>query len=531
VQFSFVVSKILSFSQLMANKYMESYHPPPPVTAALGGNTATHKGFFWAARTQILLWYMAILLLVFFVSIPAFRQLLTARVEQRVQQYLDEKAAVFKGFLAGKPFDEAHLKPVELNRPQPNQPFQSPATKAELAAFFNDYLVHQIPEDEVYIITFVAGRFYQSSPRGRPAILQPEGQLMQSWATQTLARQGRHASSDREIGHVLYRVEPVVSNGQTLGVLVIAHTTAGEQAEALEAVSVVVIVIAGVLLIAMILAGLAAGRVLSPLRSLGETTRLISESDLSQRLTVTGSGQITELAQSFNDMLDRLQIAFVSQRNFINDAGHELRTPITIIRGHLELMGDDPTEQAETLTIVIDELDRMTRLVDDLILLAKSEQPDFLQLESFDLSLFMADLLTKARALAERNWQLEGNVIGTARLDRQRLTQAVMNLAENATQYTQSSDTIAIGVALRHQTLHLWVRDTGAGIAPNDQTRIFERFARATNSRRRSEGAGLGLAIVQAIIQAHAGQLTLYSQLGAGSTFSMLIPLPSVPED
>jgi signal transduction histidine kinase len=190
-------------------------------------------------------------------------------------------------------------------------------------------------------------------------------------------------------------------------------------------------------------------------------------------------------------------------------------------------MGHDPVEQQETITIVMDELDRMNRLVDDLILLAKSERPDFLQLETVNVEALTQELFSKACALADRHWVLDNVGRGQAVLDRQRITQAIMNLAQNATQYTQPNQTIAIGSAIRSKMVHFWVRDTGEGISLDDQQRIFDRFARAANSRRRSEGAGLGLSIVRAIVEAHHGQIKLRSQLGKGSTFTIMIPLDS----
>ena len=138
-------------------------------------------------------------------------------------------------------------------------------------------------------------------------------------------------------------------------------------------------------LFAVGLAWLIAGRVLAPVRELEETARSITESDLTHRLVVNGDDELARLAATFNAMLDRVEGAFRSQRQFIDDAGHELRTPITVIRGHLELLGDDPTERAEVRTIVIDELDRMSRMVNDLLLLARAERPDFLRLAEVDI--------------------------------------------------------------------------------------------------------------------------------------------------
>jgi signal transduction histidine kinase len=227
-------------------------------------------------------------------------------------------------------------------------------------------------------------------------------------------------------------------------------------------------------------------------------------------------------------MMDRLEATFTTQRNFINDAGHELRTPITIIRGHLELMdNDNPEEVEETATLVIDELDRMSRFVEDLILLAKAERPDFLHLETVDVSSLSLELFLKAQALAERNWCLDKTAQGKIVVDRQRLTQAVMNLAQNATQHTKTTDTIAIGSSIIQGKVKFWVRDTGEGITYTDQERIFDRFARAANSRRRSEGAGLGLSIVKAIAEAHNGEVTLHSQPGKGANFCIILPVNS----
>jgi signal transduction histidine kinase len=187
-------------------------------------------------------------------------------------------------------------------------------------------------------------------------------------------------------------------------------------------------------------------------------------------------------------------------------------------------MGDDPQEQEETIALVMDELDRMNRFVEDLILLAKAERPDFLQLETVDLVTTTEELFAKAQALADRNWCLDAIAQGKMVVDRQRLTQAMMNLAQNATQHTQPSDTIAIGSSSNQNQVCFWVRDTGEGIAQSDRTKIFERFARAGNSRRRSEGAGLGLSIVKAITEAHQGQIQLQSQLDQGSIFTIILP-------
>jgi signal transduction histidine kinase len=284
------------------------------------------------------------------------------------------------------------------------------------------------------------------------------------------------------------------------------------------------VVFAVVLLLASVMAWLVAGRVLGPLRDLRDTARSVSESDLTRRIDVEGDDELADIARSFNAMLDRLQSAIASQKEFISDAGHELRTPITIIRGHLEVLGEDPREREETLELVTDELDRMARFVDDLLVLARAERPDFLRLEPVDLDLFTHEVFAKASALARRDWRLERIGRGWMVADRQRLTQAMMNLSANAAQHTDEGDRIALGMRAVNGEARLWVRDAGPGIRHDERAHIFERFTRGEEAARRRDGAGLGLAIVRAIAQAHGGRVELYSEVGEGSIFTIVVP-------
>jgi signal transduction histidine kinase len=279
-----------------------------------------------------------------------------------------------------------------------------------------------------------------------------------------------------------------------------------------------------VLLIASALAWVIAGRVLAPLRTLRRTAEEITETDLTRRLDVHGDDEIAELGRTFNAMLDRLEAAFASQKALVSDAGHELRTPITIVRGHLELLGDDPAEREETIALVTDELDRMARFVDDLLTLAKAEQADFVRPEPLDLDVLTEELFAKAQALAERDWRLAATATGRLSADRQRLTQAVMQLAQNAVQHTAPGDRIALGSQLRNGTARVWVADSGPGVPADEQERIFDRFHRAGDTQRRSDGAGLGLSIVRAIAEAHGGRVELDSREGHGATFTLIVP-------
>ncbi|MBD2776575.1 HAMP domain-containing protein [Iningainema sp. BLCCT55] len=438
------------------------------------------------------------------VSILAIRQVLLARLEEQVENFLTQEVKQFRRLTQGT--NQTRTKPL----------------RDDVAAIFDLFLSRNIPHDDGFFITLLNGKFYKSSPQALPATLQPNSDLVKHWEKLTQPQRGLKKLTSTN--SIYYQAEPV-KKGKTHGVFVIAYLTSNAHQQVNRAVVVTIQVTIAVLAVASVLAWVVAGRLLAPLRLLIETAHSISESDLSRRIPVQGVDQIAELTITFNEMLDRLQTAFASQRNFINDASHELRTPITIIRGHLELLGDDPQERRETLELVTDELDRMSRFVDDLLLLAKAEQPNFLNLQTVDVSSLTEELYTKALALAFRDWRLENKGVGRIVADRQRLTQAMMNLAQNAAQHTSDGDVIALGSVLMNGLAFFWVRDTGVGIALADRERIFERFARGHHSRRRSEGAGLGLSIVQAIASAHGGRVELKSNLGEGSTFTIVIPI------
>jgi two-component system OmpR family sensor kinase len=210
---------------------------------------------------------------------------------------------------------------------------------------------------------------------------------------------------------------------------------------------------------------------------------------------------------------------------FARDASHALRDPLTICRGHLELLANVPEEERATIALVMDELDRIARMIDDLEALAEAERPDFLRPEWIDLTLFAHDLVAKGAALASRRWELDHIVEGRFVGDRHRLTDAVMNLAHNAVQHTREDDTVAIGTSVSDDEVCIWVRDTGVGISESDQTRIFDSFTRGRDAHHLYRASGLGLAVVKTVAEAHGGRLELDSRAGAGSTFTIVLPL------
>jgi two-component system, OmpR family, sensor kinase len=274
-----------------------------------------------------------------------------------------------------------------------------------------------------------------------------------------------------------------------------------------------------------------AGRLLAPLRRLNDTAREIGSGDLSSRIPETGNDDITALTRTVNDMLGRLDGSFNSQRRFLDEAGHELRTPLTVLRGHLELLDSaDSAEVAETRTLLLDEVDRMSRLVGDMILLAKSNRPDFISPAPIQLDQLISTAYAKAVALGERSWRLDAVTTATLNVDQQRLTQALLQLADNAVKHTDPGDEIGIGASVEPDQVRLWVRDSGDGISPADRTAIFERFGRG-QVRVGDEGFGLGLSIVTAIAEAHGGSVAVRDANPRGAEFSLTLPREALWHD
>ncbi|MCB5275625.1 putative sensor histidine kinase TcrY [Arthrobacter sp. SO5] len=337
-------------------------------------------------------------------------------------------------------------------------------------------------------------------------------------------------------------VMPVKGPSERIGTyLLIGRDISETQEHLVASINTYALVAAGTLVAAALLGSVVAGRLLNPLRRLREATQVVSHEDLTQRVEVrNGTDDVTLLAKTFNTMLERLDEGAQEQQRFLDDAGHELRTPLTILRGHLELVSvEDPEDVTATRDMLLEEVDRMQRLVDDLLLLANAGHPDFLRRESVPMTDFLHQVMEKVHVLADRNWVIDETSDCVADADPQRLTQALAQLVANAVRYTGPDATIALGARVEpstapdgsvlpdSDTLLLWVRDTGPGIALEDQQRIFERFGRARPGRGQ-EGSGLGLAIVSAIAEAHGGTASVDSDYGRGATFMIRIPLQSV---
>lgn len=293
-------------------------------------------------------------------------------------------------------------------------------------------------------------------------------------------------------------------------------------------------ILAGVLALvgALLGAWLIGTRMSRPLRRMAAVAARVDAGDLAPRIHDESQGGETRvLADAFNHMLDRLTEAFAAQRAFVADASHELRTPLTVIRGQLEVLASQrhPSDQEvrRVESLVQAEIARISRLVDDLLLLAKTEQPRFLRSQQIDVPTFVQELWHTTTMLADRRFELHGTPDGTLLADPDRLAQALRNLLANAIEHTVASTGL---VLMRVQPapggrLRFVVADDGPGIPPDQRTRVFDRFHRTDAARdRASGGAGLGLAIVEAIAKAHGGQAKAGESSAGGAQVEIELP-------
>jgi two-component system OmpR family sensor kinase len=284
---------------------------------------------------------------------------------------------------------------------------------------------------------------------------------------------------------------------------------------------------------ALLASYLVGSRLSRPLRRMAAVAARVDGGDLNPRIEQqdSQSDEVRTLADTFNHMLDRLTDAFAGQRAFVADASHELRTPLTVIRGQLEVLAAQREPSGEEVRrvegLVQAEISRISRLVDDLLLLAKTEQIEFLRVEAIDLPAYVGELWDGMSLLAQRRFELGAVPQGTLRADPDRLAQALRNLLGNAIDHTTPGGGL---VRLRVRTLSggrvaFVVEDDGPGIAPDQRERVFNRFHRMDEARdRASGGTGLGLAIVRAIADAHGGSVTAGSSPEGGARFALQLP-------
>jgi signal transduction histidine kinase len=214
----------------------------------------------------------------------------------------------------------------------------------------------------------------------------------------------------------------------------------------------------------------------------------------------------------------------VQQKRFLHDVSHELRTPVTIARGHLEVLQRVNGSGGQEVEVALDELGRIERILERLLLLAKSKQPDFIVPAAIDVEPFLEDVFLRWSEVVPRSWRLGSLARGTLEADPEALRIALDALIENAVKHTEPLDAIELSCRAEGAELVIEVTDEGDGIPPESLERIFGRFARADSARSRAHGgAGLGLAIVDAIVKAHGGRCEAFNS-ESGAVFDLRFP-------
>jgi heavy metal sensor kinase len=275
---------------------------------------------------------------------------------------------------------------------------------------------------------------------------------------------------------------------------------------------------------------------LSPIASMNKQTQVITAQNLSSRLNVPNPrDELGGLATTINELLTRLEVSFRQQQQFIADASHELRTPLAVLRSETEVaLGQKRSadEYEESLLLIKDEAERLSRIVEDLFILANqpSQMPAVVMKEPVVLNELVHDCVRAARVLGARkdlNLKLENTSTALSlNGDDELLRRMLLNLLDNAIKYTPDGGEIFVELQRQNGNARLIVRDTGIGISATEQSHVFDRFYRVDKARSRSlGGAGLGLSIVNWIVEAHQGKITLESTLDHGSKFTVELPL------
>lgn len=324
-------------------------------------------------------------------------------------------------------------------------------------------------------------------------------------------------------------VSPIVGGGKVSGLFLAAVDTtplkpAGDNAARLAILVGAVALVAGVASAYLVLR-----RLLRRIGRIADTADRIGQDRIGDRLGDQGTtDEVGHLARSFDSMLDRIEGAVQAQHELLSDVSHQLRTPLTVARGHLELLGragGNSSEVSDTVVTAIGELDRMAGLVDRLLILGRAREPVRYDVRDVDLRAFLGDLFGASTVLAARRWELGPVPDAVVRFDETEVRGAVLNLVDNAVRATGPVDTIRISSAVVDGELVLQVEDSGSGIPAGERSRVLDRFARRqdwTEGPGRA-GSGLGLAIVSAVCEAHGGRVTIGDSPLGGAAVAMRI--------
>jgi len=329
---------------------------------------------------------------------------------------------------------------------------------------------------------------------------------------------------------------PIIENEKMVGIVQVGSSLEGVEEALHQLLLILLIAVPAALLIASAGGLFLANKALRPVDAITRIARSIGSGDLSQRIRIKRvNDELGRLASTFNEMIAKLEKSFRQVRRFTADASHELKTPLTILRGEVEVglkKKRGLEEYRRILASNLEEINRMSRIVEDLLTLSRADMGELtMEREEIELSALAREVWRDLRLLAKKKRiQLQFMDNGFTRVegDPLFLRQLILNLTENGLKYTPARGEVAVKVkGDRDQgVVRLLVTDTGVGIPQKDLKRIFDRFYRVDGARsRETGGTGLGLSICQWIAQAHKGRIAVESKVGKGSTFTVTLPM------
>ena len=297
--------------------------------------------------------------------------------------------------------------------------------------------------------------------------------------------------------------------------------------------TILIVITIGAMAVASLLVWFFTARAMQPLAAMTRVAQQITKADdLSRRIPLENPSrdEVSELVTAFNQTLERLENLFISQQHFLGDVSHELRTPLTVIKGNIGLIRRMGKPDEESLDSIESEVDRLSRLVGDLLLVNQAESGMLpLNLSRVQLDELILDVMQQMHVLAGEKITLKLTEIDKVLInaDPDRMKQVFMNLISNAIQYTPAGTAVEVGMRKLERTVEVTISDNGPGIPASDLPHIFDRFYRGEKSRKRSPntGSGLGLSIARYIVLKHGGTIEATSQEGRGTTFTVTLPI------
>lgn len=407
--------------------------------------------------------------------------------------------------------------------------------------------VARLGADDVFLIARDAeGRIVTQTERVDPTTPGPDTGIWQrALATGALAEGHIEFPAVTTFGPVFLSAVPIVRSDAEIRVVEAGKAYSATGRSLFSFLPIVGLAAILGLLLAIGGSYLLARTALAPVDAIVHSARQITEGDLSRRLPIKNpKDELGRLAGTFNDLLARLEVAFaqreealVRQRQFVGDASHELRTPLTSILGFARMLRrwglQDPATAQEAAGAIEQEAVRMSRLVEELLRLARGDEAAPLVLRQYDLADVAADAVDAARAAAPDTidivWQPPDEPV-TATFDRDRVYQVATILLDNAVKYSPNGGQVTVSVRASDGDAALAVSDSGIGIPPQHLPHIFDRFYRVDEARS-AGGTGLGLSIARQIAEMHGGRIDVASHPGQGSTFTLRLPLEAWPID